>query len=169
MYTYPGKQLLFMGNEFGQGPEWNHDTSLDWHVLEYPFHKGLLKSVRDLNHLNREHTALHYYDFERQGFQWLDCNDTEKSVLSYQRMSDDENIIVILNFTPIPRDNYRVGVDTAGHYSELFNTDSEFYGGSNLGNGLGCIAEEVPWLDHPWSISINLPPLAGIILKRKSS
>lgn len=167
MYTYPGKQLLFMGNEFGQGPEWNHDKSLDWHLLEYPLHKGLLKSVSDLTHLNRAHPALHYYDFERQGFQWLDCNDTEKSVLSYQRMSDDETLIVILNFTPVPRNNYRVGVDEPGHYSELFNTDSEFYGGSNLGNGPGSDAEKEPWLDHPWSISINLPPLAGIILKRK--
>ena len=166
MYTFPGKQLLFMGNEFGQGPEWNHDKSLDWHLLEYPLHKGLLKSVSDLTHLNRAHPALHYYDFEQQGFQWLDCNDTEKSVLSYQRMSDDETIIVILNFTPIPRDNYRVGVDEPGHYSELFNTDSGFYGGSNLGNGLGSDAEKEPWLDHPWSISLNLPPLAGIILKR---
>ena len=167
MYTYPGKQLLFMGNEFGQGPEWNHDKSLDWHLLEYPLHKGLLKSVSDLTHLNRAHPALHYYDFERQGFQWLDCNDTEKSVLSYQRMSDDETLIVILNFTPVPRNNYRVGVDEPGHYEELFNTDSEFYGGTNLGNGLGSNAEKEPWLDHPWSISINLPPLAGIILKRK--
>ena len=167
MYTYPGKQLLFMGNEFGQGPEWNHDKSLDWHVLKYPLHKGLLKAVSDLTHLNKNQSALHYYDFDRQGFQWLDCNDTEKSVLSYQRMSDDESIIVILNFTPIPRDNYRVGVDASGQYDELFNTDSEFYGGSNQGNSLGCQAEKKPWLDHPWSISINLPPLAGVILKRK--
>jgi len=168
MYTYPGKQLLFMGNEFGQGPEWNHDKSLDWHVLEYPLHNGLLKSVSDLNHLNRNHPALHYYDFERQGFQWLDCNDTEKSVLSYQRMSDDETVIVILNFTPITREDYRIGVDEPGYYSEIFNTDSEFYGGSNQGNSHGCNAEEKAWLDHPWSINVNLPPLAGIILKRKS-
>ena len=166
MYTYPGKQLLFMGNEFGQGPEWNHDQSLDWHVLEYPLHQGLLKSVRDLNHINRQHPALHFYDFEPQGFQWLDCNDTQQSVLSYQRMSDDETVIVVMNFTPIPRDNYRIGVDEEGHYEEIFNTDSGYYGGSNVGNGLGCDAENVAWLDHPWSISLNLPPLAGIILKK---
>jgi len=169
MYTYPGKQLLFMGNEFGQGPEWNHDKSLDWHVLEYPLHKGLLHTVRDLNHLNKQHPALHFYDFEPQGFQWLDCNDAEKSVFSYQRMSDDETIIVVMNFTPVPRNDYRVGVDAAGHYTEILNTDSEYYGGSNIGNGLGCDAEKITWLDHPWSISVNLPPLAGVILKRTAT
>jgi len=168
MYTYPGKQLLFMGNEFGQGSEWNHDVSLDWHLLEYPLHKGLLKSLSDLNHLNRQHTALHYYDFEEKGFQWLDCHDTTQSVFSYKRNSNDESIIVVLNFTPIARDNYRIGVTEAGHYDILFNSDSELYGGSNYDSHTGYSAEEKPWLDHPRSICLNIPPLAGIILKNQS-
>jgi len=166
MYSHPGKQLLFMGNEFGQGSEWNHDQSLDWHLLDYPSHQGLMKLVSDLNHINRSHPALHYYDFEEQGFKWINCDDDAQSVLSFKRMSDDETVIIILNFTPVPRPGYRIGVDEAGHYSELLNTDSELYGGTNMGNHHGCQTNNQSWMDYPCSIAVDLPPLAGIILKR---
>ena len=166
MYTHPGKQLLFMGNEFGQGREWNHDQSLDWHLLDYPLHQGLLKFVSDLNHINRSHPALHYYDFEERGFKWINCDDSIHSVLSFKRMSDDETVIVILNFTPVPRQHYRIGVDQPGHYSELLNTDADRYGGSNVSNGQGYDTDNQAWMDFPCSIAVDLPPLGGIILKQ---
>jgi len=167
MFTYPGKKLLFMGCEFAQGNEWDHDKALDWYVLQFPSHQGVKQLVGDLNSLYKEHTALHYHDFEPQGFEWLDCNDTDQSVLSYMRHSDDETIIVILNFTPVPRENYRIGVPDAGTYAEILNSDSEYYHGSNLSNGEKIHSDDISWMNKPHSITLTLPPLAGIVLRKR--
>jgi 1,4-alpha-glucan branching enzyme len=167
MFTYPGKKLLFMGCEFAQGTEWNHEKALDWYVLQYPSHQGIKQLVGDLNTLYKDHSALHHYDFEPQGFEWIDCNDTDQSVLSYMRHSDDETIIVVLNFTPVPRENYRIGVPDAGTYEEILNSDSEYYHGSNVSNGVAIHSDDIAWMDKPCSITLTLPPLAGVVLKRK--
>jgi 1,4-alpha-glucan branching enzyme len=166
MFTHPGKKLLFMGCEFGQGTEWNSANALDWYVLDYPLHQGVQKLIKDLNQLYRNSPALYKYEFEWQGFEWIDCHDAEQSVLSYIRKCEDEFLIIAVNFTPIPRQGYRIGVPEAGHYVEILNSDSEFYSGSNIGNGSSPLtAEDIPWMDRPYSLSITLPPLAGIIFK----
>ncbi len=164
MYTYPGKKLLFMGCEFGQGTEWSANRALDWYVLDYSHHRGVQALVKDLNHVYKSHPALFTHDFEHQGFEWIDCHDVQQSIISYQRKCDLENLIVILNFTPVPRHNYRIGVAEAGVYQEIFNSDSEYYFGSNTGNGT-VVSESTPWMNHPHSINLTLPPLAGIIFK----
>jgi 1,4-alpha-glucan branching enzyme len=164
MYTYPGKKLLFMGNEFAQPREWNFDAALDWELLNDPNHRGIQSLMRDLNHLYRDRRALHAREFEASGFEWIDCHDATQSVLSYVRRSEEEVLVVALNFTPIPRPQYRIGVPAPGPYREIFNSDSEYYGGSNMGNGAGVVAEPIPWMDRPFSLQITLPPLAGIVL-----
>ncbi|MDH5392580.1 MAG: 1,4-alpha-glucan branching protein GlgB [Gammaproteobacteria bacterium] len=166
MFTYPGKKLLFMGCEFGQGDEWNHDKSLDWYVLQYPLHNGIKDLVSDLNKLYRKQTALHQYDFDHCGFEWIDCNDTDQSVLSYLRKSDNEFIISVLNFTPVVRENYRIGVPQAGEYEILFNSDSEYYSGSNTGSDAIIHSDDIQWMNRPASLSLTLPPLAGLIIKK---
>ncbi len=165
MYTYPGKKLLFMGCEFGQGPEWNARAQLDWYVLQYACHIGLQKLVGDLNTLYRREPALHRYDFDYQGFEWIDCHDSKQSVISYIRKSDERFVIVALNFTPVPRYGYRIGVPRSGRYREIHNSDSEYYDGSNLGNQgeLHTLGES--WMGRPDSLSLILPPLAGIVLE----
>jgi 1,4-alpha-glucan branching enzyme len=165
MYTHPGKKLLFMGCEFGQGREWDHSVQLDWYVLDYAYHQGVQKLVQDLNHLYRESPALHYYDFEGRGFEWIDCHDSSQSILTYLRRSEQDTLVVALNFTPIPRRNYRIGVPYPGVYREILNSDSEYYAGSNLGNGSGLYAEPTPWMGRPYSITIALPPLGGVVFK----
>jgi len=165
MFTYPGKKLLFMGCEFGQGTEWSVNRVLDWYVLDYAHHRGLQTLVRDLNHLYTRHTALYSHDFDHQGFEWIDCHDYQQSIISYRRKSGDEELIVILNFTPVPREGYRIGVPREGLYHELFNSDSHYYDGSNMGNG-HVVSEPIPWMNLPHSILLTLPPLAGIILKK---
>ncbi len=167
MYTYPGKKLLFMGCEFAQRAEWNNDQALNWSDLDSPYHQGVKDLVSQLNLLYQQTPALHYYDFDHQGFEWVDCNDTAQSVLVYQRKSDNESVIIVLNFTPVPRENYRIGVSHDGHYEELFNSDSSYYYGSNMGNKNPLIAENKPWMERPFSLSLTLPPLAGVILKCK--
>ncbi|MED5509122.1 MAG: 1,4-alpha-glucan branching protein GlgB [Pseudomonadota bacterium] len=167
MYSYPGKKLLFMGCEFGQGNEWNCETSLDWFVLDYPVHQGLQKLVTDLNHLYRETPALHAHDFDPHGFEWIDCNDREHSVLSYLRKDANSYIVAVFNFTPVPRDGYRIGVPEAGNYEIIINSDSEFYAGSNYHNALVIESEDLPCADRPHSIRLNLPPLSGLILKKQ--
>ena len=164
MYTYPGKKLLFMGCEFGQGTEWNANKELDWYVLDYPHHKGTQTLVKDLNHLYKTHPALFTHDFDHQGFEWIDCHDVEQSIISYRRKSAFEELIIILNFTPVPRMNYRLGVPEAGVYAEIFNSDSHYYNGSNTGNGV-VVSEPTKWMNLPHSISLNLPPLGALILK----
>lgn len=167
--TTPGKKLNFMGNEFGQGREWNVNTSLDWHLLEdgnagNTLHRGIQKLHIDLNHLYRTLAALHQLDFSSQGFAWIDCHDAEQSIISYIRRGiDDSFAIIVLNLTPVPRHGYRIGVPLAGGYQELFNSDAACYGGSNLGNNT-LYSEPLSWMNQPHSIALTLPPLAGIIL-----
>ena len=166
MFTHPGKKLMFMGCEFGQGQEWNSAQILDWYVLDYPVHQGIQKLVTDLNRLYHNSPALYQYEFDWHGFEWIDCHDADQSVMSFLRKSDQETYIVIVNFTPVPHYNYRIGVPYPGSYQEIFNSDSEYYGGSNMGNGDHLIvADNLAWMDKSYSISITVPPLAGIILK----
>jgi len=171
--TSPGKKLNFMGNEFGQGREWNVNSSLDWHLLgnEYPghhWHQGIQKLNTDLNNLYKDLKSLHTLDFEVQGFEWIDCHDTEQSIISYLRRGlDNSFVIIILNFTPVLRNAYRIGVPQAGTYQEIFNSDASCYGGSNQGNGGGLSTENIAWMHHNQSLVINLPPLAGIVLQIK--
>jgi len=167
MWTYPGKKLLFMGCEFGQGDEWNFDESLQWYLLQFEGHRGVQSLIRDLNHLYQELPELHQHDFDWQGFEWVDCHDAAQSILSYQRKSDDSFVVTVLNFTPVPRQGYRIGVPEPGCYTERLNSDSEYYGGSNLGNQPELWTEEKPWMGHPYSLELTLPPLGGIILKKK--
>ncbi len=165
MFTYPGKKLLFMGAEFAQGYEWSHERELDWYLLDYPHHRDVQVLIRDLNHLYRSHSPLYKWEFDPQGFEWIDCNDAAQSVLSYLRRDGDNVLIVVLNFTPVPRENYRIGVPYPGNYREILNSDSMYYGGSNMGNGAGLAADAMPWMGRPYSVSITVPPLAGIVLK----
>ena len=169
MFGHPGKKLLFMGCEFAQEREWNHDASLDWHLLADANHSGAQALVRDLNALYRALPALHEQDCEPQGFEWIDASDHERSVIAYLRRGRDPDSIavVVCNFTPAPRPNYRIGVPMPGFYAERLNTDSAFYGGSNVGNGGGMMAEPQGWHGRPHSISLTLPPLSTVILERK--
>ncbi len=164
MFTYPGKKLLFMGCEFGQGNEWNFNQTLDWFVLDYPHHKGLQTLVKDLNHIYVNHPALFQHDFDHQGFDWIDCHDIHHSIISFRRKTDNDELIIVLNFTPVVRENYRIGVPSEGNYTEIFNSDSNFYNGSNKGNAI-VHSEATPWMNLPHSVNLTLPPLAGIILK----
>ena len=164
MFTYPGKKLLFMGNEFAQGREWDHAVELDWDLLNYPQHLGIQSLVRDLNHLHRAQAPLHHLDFDYHGFEWIDCHDADQSVLSYLRCKGDELIVVALNFTPVPRTDYRIGVPRPGYYRVLLNSDSSYYDGSNLPSE-GALAEATPWMGRPYSLRITLPPLAGLVMK----
>ena len=167
MYGHPGKKLLFMGDEIGQWKEWNHDESLEWYVLEYPSHKGVQDWIRDLNHLYRKEPALYDNDFSDDCFEWINFNDYEKSVISFIRKSkDNENtLIFILNFTPVPRHNYRVAMQNGGYYEEILNSDSERYWGSNIGNYGKVLAETVPWEGKEFSLNISVPPLGAVILR----
>jgi 1,4-alpha-glucan branching enzyme len=162
-WTYPGKKLLFMGGEFGQPREWNHRESLPWHVADEPRNAGVRALVRDLNRVYRGTPALHRRDHDADGFAWLSWQDDPNSVLSYLRRDGDEHAVVLLNFTPVPRHGYRVGVPVAGRYREVLNSDSQYYGGSNIGNAVVDTAY-VPCMGHPHSIVVSLPPLAGLIL-----
>jgi 1,4-alpha-glucan branching enzyme len=167
MYAQAAKKLLFMGGEFGQWSEWSHDRSLDWNLLEYPTHAGLQKWVTDLNHIYRTEPALYERDCDPQGFQWIDCNDAEQSVVSLLRKgkSTDEVVLVVANFTPVPRYNYRIGVPTGGFWKELLNSDGGDYYGSGLGNLGGVEAEAIPQHEQPYSLNLTLPPLAIAFFK----
>jgi len=167
MFMYPGKKLLFMGCEFGQGDEWNFDKALDWYVLEYPGHQGLQKLVSDLNQLYRRLPALHTHDFEPNGFDWIDCHDSQQSVISFIRKTGDQFVIVVLNFTPVVRNGYRIGVPVAGTYHEIFNSDSTYYHGSNVGNGGELHSDSTAWMGRPNSLSLSLPPLGAVVLQLK--
>jgi 1,4-alpha-glucan branching enzyme len=167
LYGHPGKKLVFMGGEFGQRAEWNYDASLEWHLLEFQPHRGLQQLVADLNKLYATEPALHEVDFDWHGFEWLDCNDADASVLSFLRRARDPEdfLVVVANFTPVVRENYRVGVPEPGFYRELLNTDAAAYGGSNAGNLGGVGAEPIPWLGHAYSVNLRLPALAAVFLK----
>jgi 1,4-alpha-glucan branching enzyme len=158
-----------MGIEFGQGLEWNSAGVLDWYVQDYPLHRGMQRMVKDLNHLYRHSPALYRYEFDWQGFEWIDCHDAQQSVLSFLRKGDGgEMLLVVLNLTPVPRHNYRLGVPHEGRYREVFNSDLECYGGSNLSNGSELIpAEDRPWMNRQYSLALDLPPLSTIVIARE--
>jgi 1,4-alpha-glucan branching enzyme len=168
MWGHPGKKLLFMGGEIAQEREWNHDVSLDWHLLDDPLHRGIQSLIRDLNHAYRSLPALHERDAEATGFQWLVADDAENSVIAWARRGEDENavVIVISNFTPVPREGYRVGVPLPGFYREALNTDAAIYGGGNIGNMGGIEAEAGESHGQPYAITLTVPPLATIYLAR---
>ncbi len=166
-YAHPGKKLLFMGSEIGQWREWNAKEELDWSLLEFPTHEGLHNLVSDLNRLYREQPALHHFDFEQQGFQWMDCHDAEQSVISFLRKDAAGNaLICVFNFTPVVREAYRIGAPQAGSYLEILNTDSAYYGGSDVGNGGKISARDVPWMGFEHSLELRLPPLGALLLRK---
>jgi 1,4-alpha-glucan branching enzyme len=169
MYGHPGKKLLFMGNEFGQWREWNHDRSLDWHLLDDPAHAAIRRYVQDLNRHYRAEPALYRRDFDPGGFRWIDCNDNENSVVSIVRYGHDHGdfVIMVFNFTPVPRAQYRIGVPEAGAYAELLNSDAAIYGGSNAGNGGHVETEPVAAHGFDQSLRLMVPPLGCLLLKRR--
>jgi 1,4-alpha-glucan branching enzyme len=167
MYAQPGKKLLFMGGEFGQWREWNHDKSLDWHLLNYPLHSGLQRWVQDLNRIYRSEPALHELDFDQSGFEWIDCSDVQQSVLTMLRKgrSTEDMILIVCNFTPVPRLHYKVGAPKGGLWRELLNSESSDYGGSGLGNLGGIEAGPGPLHNRPFYLEMTLPPLAALFFK----
>jgi 1,4-alpha-glucan branching enzyme len=171
MFTQPGKKLLFMGGELAQSREWNHDAELDWHLLDYPPHAGIRAWVRDLNRLYRDHPAMHQLDFDPAGFEWLDADDAWNSVLTYARKAragadggTAEELVVVCNFTPVIRRNYRVGVPGTGFWREILNSDADVYGGSGTGNLGGVESVPIPFHGRPHSLSLTLPPLGMLVL-----
>jgi 1,4-alpha-glucan branching enzyme len=167
MFTQPGKKLLFMGDEIGQWKEWNHETSIDWHLLQYDRHQSLQKLVADLAHLYRNEPALHELDFEWKGFDWIDCNDSLGSILSYLRRgkSSDTEVLTICNFTPVLRKDYRMGVTRGGYWQEILNSDAVDYWGSGAGNEGGLQADDIAHHGKPFSLRVTLPPLAAVLFK----
>ncbi len=163
--TMPGKKLLFMGAEFGQLREWSERRELDWSLLGRPEHAGVQRIVSDLNRLYHDHAALHELDFDAAGFSWIDCHDADQSIVSFIRQArDGRYVIVALNFTPVPRHGYRLGVPDPTDFQEILNSDSMHYGGSNVGTGGVIPASNTGWMGRPASIVVTLPPLAGIVL-----
>ncbi|MFN3974525.1 MAG: 1,4-alpha-glucan branching protein GlgB [Dehalococcoidia bacterium] len=167
MYAQAGKKLLFMGGEFGQEREWEHEGSLEWHLLASPMHRGVQRWVRDLNRLYRQEPALHQQDCAPGGFEWIDCADAQQSVISFLRRGHAPHtpIVVVCNFTPVPRFGYRVGVPYPGFWRELLNSDAQEYGGSGVGNLGGVEATPIPFHNRPYSLELTLPPLAILFLK----
>jgi len=170
MYAQSGKKLLFMGGEFGQWREWNHDEALEWHLLGFPSHEGLRSWVEALNRVYRSEPALYEIDFEPAGFQWIDCSDTDHSTLSLLRVgrSPADVVLVVCNFTPVPWLDYRVGVPYPGFWREILNSDAKEYGGSGHGNMGGVTADPIPFHGRPYSLKLTVPPLAAIYLKGPS-
>ena len=166
MYAHPGKKLLFMGGEFAQKREWNHDSSLDWHLLDQPAHAGIQQLVRDLNHFYRNTAALYQVDFSAEGFEWIDCSDNEQGVISFIRHGSNlgEMVITVCNMTPVIRRSYRIGVPSSGCYREKINSDASIYGGSGVGNLGEVRAEEIAAHGRDYSLNLTLPPLATLIL-----
>jgi 1,4-alpha-glucan branching enzyme len=162
--TYPGKKLMFMGGELAEVREWNHDAQLDWGLLSDPAHAGIQRLVRDLNLLYTQTAALHRDEFDASGFAWIDCQDAAASLLSYERRGGGGRVLVILNFTPVPRLDYRIGVEAPGAYRELLNSDSSHYGGGNVGNLGELRSSPKPWMHKPHSLPVAVPPLGGIVL-----
>lgn len=171
MYGHPGKKLLFMGAEIAQWKEWNHDESIEWHVLQFPFHQAIQNWVRDLNHLYKSEPALYECDFSTEGFEWVDSNNWEESIISFIRKgkSTDELIMAVCNFTPVPRYNYRIGVPRGGFWNEVLNSDARIYQGSGHGNTGGAEASPVPSHGKYYSLSLTLPPLGVLFFKHKGA
>ena len=167
MFAHPGKKLLFMGTEFGQTDEWNHDAQLEWRLLQYPIHYKLQTMVKELNWLYRREPALFEVDDSYHGFEWIDLQDAESSIITFIRFARNREdfIVFACNFTPVPREGYRIGVPRPGLYRELFNTDSELFGGANLGNAGAVMAEEIPFHGRPASLNVTIPPLAVVAFK----
>jgi 1,4-alpha-glucan branching enzyme len=166
MYAHPGKKLLFMGSEFGQVNEWNHDVSLDWHLAQLPRHDGLRRLAQHLNYIYKSEPALWQLDDTYEGFDWIDFHDADNSVVSFLRKSrEGELIAFVVNATPQVRYNYQLGVPESGFWREIINTDAETYGGSNVGNYGGVRSENVSWMAREHSILIHLPPLATVAFK----
>ena len=169
MFTQPGKKLLFMGCEFGQWSEWNHEKSLDWHLLEHSPHRGVQLWVKHLNQLYRTERALYENDFSTDGFEWIDCNDSENCILIMLRKGNlpEDSLVIILNFTPVPREGYRLGVPHDGNWKEILNSDSKIFFGSGLENKSSCVADSTKWHGQPYSVCLTLSPLSVIILKNE--
>jgi 1,4-alpha-glucan branching enzyme len=167
MWAHPGKKLLFMGGEFGQRREWQHDESLEWHVLDHPPHAGLQRWVRELNALLRRTPALHERDFAGEGFEWIDCNDRDASVLTFLRRGIDarEVVVVVCNCTPVPRSNYTIGLPEGGWWLESLNSDAREYGGSGAGNFGAIEAAPLAANGRPFSVTLQLPPLSVLYLQ----
>jgi len=167
MFTHPGKKLLFMGSEIGQYEEWNHESGIPWHLLNFAYHRKLQAFVAELNRVYRNEPALYQVDYHHTGFEWVDFHDVEGSVISFLRFAEDRRdfLLVVCNFTPVPRHHYRIGVPVEGFYTEILNSDSELFGGSNLGNGGLVSSQDIPMHGRPYSVSLTLPPLAVLILK----
>jgi 1,4-alpha-glucan branching enzyme len=167
MYGQAAKKLLFMGGEIGQRAEWNHDGTLEWPLLEHESHAGIQKWVRDLNWVYRSEPALHELDCEPDGFQWVDCNDADQSLLSFLRRghSSEDLVLVACNFTPLPRSGYRLGVPRGGLWQEILNSDATDYWGQGFGNLGGVEATPTPSHGHPFSVEVTLPPLGVVFFK----
>jgi 1,4-alpha-glucan branching enzyme len=169
MWAHPGKKLLFMGGEFAQGSEWNHDQSLDWHLLDVHWHSGVQQLVRELNRAYRELPALHELDCEADGFEWIEANDAEHSIYAFVRKSRNGKrpVLVVSNFTPVLQGGCRIGVTGPGFYQERINTDADIYGGSNAGNVGGVEAEQVESHGREWSVRLTIPGLSTLILEHQ--
>jgi 1,4-alpha-glucan branching enzyme len=167
MYAFPGKKLLFMGGEFAQWQEWRWEQSLDWHLLQHDRHRNLRACVRDLNRLYKDLPQLHESDFSHTGFEWIDFADSDNSIVAFMRRTPGASVplVVAANFTPVPRKGYRIGAPVAGTYRVLFNSDSEAYGGGNMGSGNSVVAEPTNYQGRPFSLCLTLPPLAVVYLK----
>jgi 1,4-alpha-glucan branching enzyme len=171
MFGHPGKKLLFMGNEFGQWSEWNHDASLEWHLLNEPFHAGLKRWVRDLNTLYRGQPLLYEMEFNSAGFEWVDCKDSQRSIITFLRRGQNPNdqLLFVCNFTPVVRENYRVGVPFDCYWKEILNSDAPLYGGSGQGNFGGLQAAPLPIHGRPFSLNMTLPPLGIVVFQPESN
>jgi len=169
MYAHPGKKLLFMGCEIGQWNEWNYQDQVEWSLLDFASHRKLRDYVKNLNHVYAAEPALHEVDFNWEGFEWIDVHDVDNSIVTFLRRARNRNdfVVVLANFTPVPREGYRLGVPAPGYYSELLNSDSIYFGGSNMGNAGGLPSEPTPWQGQPHSIMVTVPPLAVVFFKRK--
>jgi 1,4-alpha-glucan branching enzyme len=167
MFGHPGKKLLFMGSEFGQYHEWNHDQDLEWWLTDEPLHEGLMEWLGDLNHLYQNTPAL--WNDHEEGFEWVSYDDRENSVLAYRRLGGDQSLIFVLNFTPVVRENYRIGVPDGGTWHERLNSDSEAYGGSNVGNAGAVHTDPIDQHGRPRSIELTLPPLGALVLEDAES
>jgi 1,4-alpha-glucan branching enzyme len=165
--VHPGKQLTFMGGDFGQTSEWNESQELDWHLLQYPQHQDLHKFFKDLNHLYTGEKA--FWPINRDSFTWLDASDENNSVICFARHFEGDHIVVVGNFTPVPRRQYRVGVPSGGCYEEIFNTDSNYYGGSDVGNAGKVYSEGLHWHHQENSVLVDIPPLGILLLKHKKT
>jgi 1,4-alpha-glucan branching enzyme len=165
---HPGKKLMFMGGEFAQWREWSESRALDWYLCDEPLNRGIQLLAKSVNELYQSHSALYERDFDAGGFEWIDCHDYEQSILSFIRHSEQQKLICVFNFTPVPRDNYRIGLPDSGSYIEVLNSDSELFGGSNLGNQGRVVSENYAWMNQPYSAQLTLPPLGVTVLKLES-